>query len=48
VDVVVFTKIDRISRNVVDFLTLVEEFERYDSGWSRSRKRSTRPPRPAG
>lgn len=30
VDVVVFTKIDRISRNVVDFLTLVEEFERYD------------------
>ncbi len=30
VDIVVFTKIDRISRNVVDFLTLVEEFERYD------------------
>jgi len=30
VDVVVFTKMDRISRNVVDFLTLVEEFERYD------------------
>jgi len=30
VDVVVFTKMDRISRNVVDFLTLVEEFERYN------------------
>ena len=30
VDVVVFTKMDRISRNVVDFLTLVEEFERHD------------------
>ena len=30
VDVVVFTKMDRISRNVVDFLTLVEEFEHYD------------------
>ena len=30
VDVVVFTKMDRISRNVVDFLTLVEEFERHE------------------
>lgn len=30
VNVVVFTKMDRISRNVVDFLTLVEEFERHD------------------
>ncbi len=30
VDVVVFTKMDRISRNVIDFLTLVEEFERHE------------------
>ncbi|MBI4230955.1 MAG: recombinase family protein [Planctomycetes bacterium] len=30
VDVVLFTKMDRISRSVVDFLTLVEEFERHD------------------
>jgi len=30
VDVVVFTKMDRISRNVINFLTLVEEFERHD------------------
>jgi len=30
VDVVVFTKMDRISRNVIDFLTLVEEFEHHE------------------
>src|SRR3989338_2993261 len=30
VDVVLFTKMDRISRSVVDFLTLVEEFEEHD------------------
>ncbi len=30
VDVVLFTKMDRVSRSVVDFLTLVEELERFD------------------